>query len=159
MTCAKCIIGGVLQNGSTFSFDEAADVETDVVPFHLDFWFELDTDEEAAQGMRNVVFDGQVTEGTVVDGVITGTLSGQFDVVRDKELRDVPATVETFARRGILGFLTVSVQDAETGRTTFSANVRPQRRLVDPLRALSDLRGTVFLGWDDPRRADDFKAG
>jgi hypothetical protein len=144
-----------LQNGSTFSFDEAADAETDVVPFHLDFWFELDTDEEASQGMRHVVFDGQVTDGTVVDGVITGTLSGHFDVLADKELREIPATVETFARRGLLSFLSVTVQDAETERTTFSANIRPLRRLVDPLRSLSDLRGTVFLGWDDPARAEE----
>jgi hypothetical protein len=152
--CPKCVIGGVLQNGSTFSFAEVADADTDAVPFHLDFWFELDTDEETSQGMRHVVFDGQLTEGTVVDGLISGTLSGQFDVLADRELRGVPASVETFARRGVLAFMTVVVRDEKSGRTTFSANIRPHTSFVDPLRALSDLRGTVFLGWDDPARSE-----
>jgi hypothetical protein len=149
--CPKCIIGGVLQNGSEFNFDETADVRTDAVAYSLEFFFELDTDDEASQGQRRVSFEGRVTEGTVIDGVIEGTLSGQFDVLADKEM-SAPATLETYARRGLLALITISARD-ETGRTFFSANVRPPIQFLDP-RRIGELRGTVFLGWDDPSRAD-----
>jgi len=148
--CAKCVIGGVLQNGSRFDFEEPADAETDAVPYSLEFFFELDTDEEESRGQRKVSFEGRVSEGTVVDGVIEGTLSGQFDVFTDKQI-SAPATVETFARRGVLTFITVSAQD-DAGRTFFSANIRPAVTFLDP-RRLAELRGIVFLGWDDPQRA------
>ena len=148
--CAKCVIGGILQNGSSFNFDEAADAETDAVPYNLEFYCELDTDEETSQGQRKIVFEGRVSEGTVVDGLIEGTLSGQFDVFTDKEI-SAPATVETYARRGVLSFITLSASD-EAGRTYFSANIRPAVKFVDP-RRLTELTGTVFLGWDDPMRA------
>jgi hypothetical protein len=148
--CAKCVIGGILQNGSGFSFDEAADAETDAVPLSLEFYCELDTDEEESRGQRKISFDGRVSEGTVVDGTIEGTLFGQFDVLTDKEI-SAPATVETFSRRGLLAFLTVSVRD-DAGRTYFSANIRPPVKFVDP-RRLTELHGTVFLGWEDQKRA------
>jgi hypothetical protein len=148
--CTKCVLGGVLQNGSRFDFEEVADAETDAVPYSLEFFFELDTDEEESRGQRKVFFEGRVSEGTVVDGVIEGTLSGQFDVLADNEV-SAPATVETFARRGVLALITVSAQD-DKGRTFFSANIRPPVKYLDP-RRLAELRGTVFLGWDNPNRA------
>jgi hypothetical protein len=119
--------------------------------FHVEFQFALDTDDEESSGARDVSFDGDVGEGTLVDGLIRGTLSGQFDVLTDKQLR-APATIETFSRRGLLAFLVVTVQD-DSGRTSFSANLRPTTSSIDPTVALREVRGTVFLGWDDPGRA------
>lgn len=146
--CPKCVIGGVLQNGSMMTFSEADELSG----FHVEFQFALDTDDEESRGARDVTFDGDVGEGTLVDGLIRGTLRGQFDVITDSEL-SAKATIETFSRRGVLAFLVVTVQD-ESGRTSFCANLRPTTASIDPKAAMRELRGTVFLGWDDPSRSD-----
>jgi hypothetical protein len=151
--CPKCVIGGVLQGSSSFAFDE----DVDAPAFHLELAFTLDTDSEQSVGERSVSFDGNVTEGTLVDGVIEGRLSGRFDVLSDKELA-APAVLRTFNSRGVLAFLHLAVED-ESGRTFFTANVRPLGKSLDPQRALRNVAGTVFLGWDDPARGDGEMSG
>jgi hypothetical protein len=146
--CTKCIIGGVVQGGSSFDFDE----ESDAAGFHLEFAFELDTDFESSKGKRAVAFDGELADGTLVDGELRGYLSGRFDVLSEKELR-APATIRTFSSRGVLSFLVVEAED-ETGRVFFTANVRPREKFLDPRLAIRGALGSVFLGWNDPARAE-----
>ena len=149
--CPKCIIGGVLQGGSRFDYDEAADADAEALSLHIEFDFELETDDEQSQGSRHVEFDGTLAEGTRVDGLLRGTLKGNFDVVRD-QTPTAEAIVETFESRGMLAFVSITVPGPFAG-PSFSANLRPGIKSLNPAAALREVTGTVFLGWDDPGRA------
>lgn len=149
--CPKCAIGGVLQGFSSFSYAESAD-SADAPQVGMQLAYSLETDDAASSGERTVSFEGTVTEGTLEDGIIEGTLSGQFDVITENEI-SAPARIRTFASRGQLAFLTIEVED-ETGRPFFTANLRPATPHVDPAVAVRDIRGIVFLAWDDPSRAE-----
>jgi hypothetical protein len=151
--CPKCVIGGVLQNGGMLNFDEADDLS--VSGFRVEFQFSLATDDAESAGTRDVAFDGDLVEGTLIDGLLRGTLSGQWDVLTDKREGRVEASLETYSRRGLLALLVLRAED-ESGRTFFSANLRPTRMSIDPKISLKEMRGTVFLSWDDPARANEF---
>lgn len=131
--CVKCLIGSGGSGGGLLPAESAR--------FRVELQFEPMSDE--AEGVRNVVFEGDVTAGDPLDGVSAeGVLVGNFGLSADDQLEQ-QATVETYSRNGSLALITLVVRD-ESGQPTFSAHLTPVR--ADAAIEDVTLDAQIFMG-------------
>lgn len=113
----------------------------------LEFSFVPDSDGEV-EGERRVSFEGEISEGNLEEGGVSasGVLRGTFGMEPDQEI-EASAVVETYARNGTVALITVAVR-SESGRTTFSASLAPDRGADG-----ETFSGVVFMGWPETAAA------